>query len=89
MKIAQHIDHARAVRWFLIIFVPIFMTISALIEWRNRVVDTPSDAEIMVRAIVAMVAILVGLVLFAWKVIRPAMKKAQDDHDAQKPNADR
>lgn len=87
MKIARHIDHARAVRWFLIIFVPIFLALSAFIGWHNQVVESPSDADLIMRALIAMAAIIAGMVLFAWKIIRPATKKAEDDHDSQQPNA--
>ncbi len=84
-RISRHIDRRKALAWFVGIFFPITLVLSAFITWHNHLVGTPTVFHVLIRAAIAFAAFGVGMIVFFLKVIRAAVLAAaaeEEDEDA-------
>lgn len=77
-RIGRHTRPREFLLWFIGMFFPIAVGLSAFIAWHNSLVGVPTVFHIVMRAIIAFIAFGGGMIVFYFKVIRPAMQAAKE-----------
>lgn len=77
--IGRHIRPRTSCLWFLGIFLPIASVLSAFIAWHNNLVTDPTAIHILMRGFIAFAAFGVGMIVFFFKVISPAIAAAAQE----------
>ena|GEM_PF-5044337 len=73
-RVGRHMNHRRAVAWFLGINLPIAIGLSLFITWHNELVGEPTPMHLLMRAAIALAAFSAGLILCWHKTFKPAIR---------------
>ncbi len=75
----KHINRYQFFGWFLAIAVPWAFAFSAFIGWHNSLVGQVQPWHLALRLAVGVAGFLPAIGVIYWKVLRPAIRKAEQE----------